>query len=235
MIKKAFMSIFPEKNTENYNFEIRYTDKFRPYNANVKYFKNNIQFNLSKKWKNISEEIRIGLVQELLLKIFKEKRKTTNIDLYNLFMKNVHISIPKTKTDLTLEKSFSRVNEKYFFGLLDRPNLIWGSFSIRKLGHYEYGSDTISISKVFKNSDNDILDYVMYHEMLHKEQKFYTKNGRSYHHTSEFRKKEKEFDNQEDMEIRLKSLIRSKRRSQFIKSFKYGAGFLKRRKNWWFL
>ena len=208
MIKKAFMSIFPEKNTENYNFEIRYTDKFRPYNANVKYFKNNIQFNLSKKWKNISEEIRIGLVQELLLKIFKEKRKTTNIDLYNLFMKNVHISIPKTKTDLTLEKSFSRVNEKYFFGLLDRPNLIWGSFSIRKLGHYEYGSDTISISKVFKNSDNDILDYVMYHEMLHKKHKFDNKGRRNFHHTKEFKKSERNFDNSQLMEEKISRFIR---------------------------
>src|SRR3989338_7386894 len=115
--EKAFLEIFPEK-------------KFKDYNANVKYFRNNFQFNLSKKWKNVSEEIQSGLIQELLLKIFRLKKKTTNIDLYNLFMKNVHISVPKTKTDAILEESFNKVNEKYFFGLLERPNLVWGNFSL---------------------------------------------------------------------------------------------------------
>ena len=193
--EKAFLEIFPEKNIEDYDFEIKYNNKFNDYNANVKYFRNNFQFNLSKKWKNVSEEIQSGLIQELLLKIFRLKKKTTNIDLYNLFMKNVHISVPKTKTDAILEESFNKVNEKYFFGLLERPNLVWGNFSLRKLGHYEYGSDTISISRVFRNSDMDILDYVMYHEMLHKKHKFNSKGMRNFHHTKEFKSSEKKFEN----------------------------------------
>src|SRR3989338_11442567 len=106
--EKAFLEIFPEKNIEDYDFEIKYNNKFNPYNANVKYFKNNFQFNLSKKWRNISHDIQMGLIQELLLKAFKERKKTTNMDLYNLFMKNIHISIQKVKTDEILEESFNR-------------------------------------------------------------------------------------------------------------------------------
>ena len=155
--QKAFKELFPEKNLLDYELKIRYHNKFKPYNANVKYLNNKIQFNLSKKWRTVSKEIQIGLVQELLLKIFKIKKKTTNIDLYNIFMKNIHIAVPKTKTNPILENSFNKVNEKYFYGLIEQPNLAWGSASLRKLGSYEYGSDTITISKVFQNN-NKLLD-----------------------------------------------------------------------------
>ena len=217
LIEQSFTELFPNKNIEDYNFEIKYHNKFNPYNANVKYIRNNFEFNLSKKWRKVSKEIQIGLIQELLLKIFKEKKKTTNIDLYNIFLKNVHISIPKDKNDPILEESFNRVNEKYFFGQIERPNLVWGNFSLRKLGHYEYGSDTISMSRIFENSDNDILDYVMYHEMLHKKHKFHNKGLRNFHHTAEFKKKEKEFENSEDMEEKISRVIKKIRFKNVLK------------------
>ena len=211
--EKAFKELFPEKNLENYELKIKYTNKFKPYNANVRYMRNSFQFNLSRKWKTISKEIQIGLIQELMLKVFKEKNRTTNIDLYNNFMKNLHISVPKEINDPILEKSFNRVNEKYFFGLIEKPNLMWHN-SVRRLGSYEYGTDTISISKILDN-DQDLLDYVMYHEVLHKKHKFYNKNGRIRHHTREFRQKEKEFDNSKEMEERIKNLLRQKNKKRF--------------------
>lgn len=206
-VEKAFLDLFPDKNTEDFEFKIKYTDRFKPYNANVKYSRNKFQFNLSKKWRKISKEIQIGLIQSLFLKAFKEKKKTTNIDLYNLFMKNVHISIPKVDTEPILDESFNRVNEKYFLGLIEKPNVVWGNFSLRKLGHYEYGSDTISISKIFKESDIDILDYVMYHEMLHKKFKFHNENSRNFYHTKVFKDKEREFENSHLMENKISKFI----------------------------
>ena len=214
LVEQAFNDIFPEKDLENYNLKIKYTDKFKPYNANVRYTKNSLQFNLSKKWRNISKEIQMGLMQGLMLRIFKEKKATTNIDLYNSFMKNLHISIPKINNDPFLGESFNRVNEKYFFGLVERPNLTWHD-SIRRLGSYEYGTDTISMSKVL-GADTNLLDYVMYHEMLHKKHKFHCKNGRIHHHTKEFREMERKFDNSQEMEERIKGLVRPKARKRFV-------------------
>ncbi|MBI2208245.1 hypothetical protein HYU50_02015 [Candidatus Woesearchaeota archaeon] len=202
IITDAFEDLFPEKNIEDFNFKINYNGKFKPYNANVKYTRNSFAFNLSKKWKNVSREIQIGLLQELLLKIFKTKKNTFNIDLYNNFMKKIYIAAPKTKIDSFLEESFDRVNEKYFIGIVEKPNLIWHS-SIRRLGSYEYGSDTISISRVLEN-DLDALDYVMHHEMLHKKLKFDNKNGSCRHHTKAFRELERKFENSNEMEERLK-------------------------------
>ena len=204
--KEAFEILFPEKNISNYDFKINYTNRFKSYNANVKYSKISLNFNLSRKWKSVSKEIRIGLIQSLMLKVFKENKRSINIDLYNSFLRNLHVSIPKINTDPILEKSFNKINEKYFFGLIEKPNLIWHN-SINRLGSYEYGTDTISISKVLSH-DKELLEYIMYHEILHKKHKFNIKNGRTFHHTKDFKQMEKMFNNSEEMEGRIKKLVR---------------------------
>ncbi|MBI2558629.1 SprT-like domain-containing protein [Candidatus Woesearchaeota archaeon] len=210
LIQEAFNELYPEKRLK-YSVSLKYSRKFKPYNANVKLHGSNLMFNLSKEWKKISNEIQIGLIQELLIKILKDRRKTMNMELYNLFMKNVHLAVPKTKTDENLEEAFDRVNDVYFNGMLDKPNLQWGNASTSKLGSYEYGSDTITISTIFKNAENELLDYVMYHEMLHKKFKFQSKNGRSLHHSSEFRKMEAKFPNRDFIEKEISLLARRHR------------------------
>lgn len=197
--KEAFKRLYPNKEF-NYEAKIKYSFKFNDYNANVKYRGNRIEFGLSKKWKPISKEIQIGLIQSLFNKMLKTKITTTNTDLYNSFIKRVHYTVEKTETDPILEESFERVNQRYFYGLIEKPNLKFGKASSTKLGSYEYGSDTIIISNIFRDYQ-ELLDYIMYHEVLHKKHKFYNKNGRSYHHTKEFKKREKEF---EDPEIEKK-------------------------------
>jgi len=214
LVKDAFEDLFPDKNAESYDFEIRYTNKFKPYNANVRYTGNSFVFNLSGKWKTVSREIQIGLLQELLLRAFKGRKRTFNTDLYNSFMKSIHIAAPKTKIDPSLEKSFDRLNEKYFIGMIEKTNLVW-HYSTRRLGSYEYGSDTISISRILE-SDENALDYVMHHEMLHKKLKFDNKSGTCRHHTKIFRELEKRFENADEMEERLKILARRAMRKRII-------------------
>ena len=220
--EEAYMELYPSKSL-NYSISVKYSRQFKPYNANVRKYGNNLVFRLSKDWKKISKEIQIGLVQELLTKILKsdrskasgelknqkflsDKKKTINMELYTMFLKNVHIAIPKTKTDEILEASFSRNNESFFSGMLDIANLEWGNDSTSKLGSYEYGSDTITISTIFRHSDSALLDYVMYHEMLHKKFKFENKNGRTIHHSPEFKKMEAKFPNHEIIEKEISKL-----------------------------
>ena len=210
LIQEAFQQLYPEKEIK-YNFSLKYSRKFKPYNANVKLRNNNLMFNLSRDWKKISREIQIGLVQELMVKILKDKKKTMNMELYNLFMKNVHLAVPKTKTDEILEESFNRVNDSYFNGMLDKCNLQWGNEATSKLGSYEYGNDTITISNIFRDANQQLLDYVMYHEMLHKKFKFQNKNGKNLHHSNEFKKMEAKFENKESIEREISKLARKHR------------------------
>ena len=211
--EEAFRRLYPERK-HNFDFEIKYSRNFNDFNSNVRFsrFGNKIRFNLSRKWKDVDEEIQIGLLQSLMLKIFREKgqekseKHTINIDLYNSFIKNLHIGIVKDKSDPVLEESFDRVNKKYFFELVDKPNLMWGAESYRKLGSYDFHTDAISISRALMSKEQSVLDYVMYHEMLHKKEKFESRNGRTHHHTYSFRKKEKQFDNVEEIERKLGQL-----------------------------
>ncbi len=212
LIKEAFRKMYPEKEFE-YCASLKYSRKFKPYNANVRMRGNNLVFNLSRDWKKISEEMQIGLIQELMSKILKDKKKTMNMELYSIFMKKVHLAAPKTKTDEILEESFERINERYFNGMLDKTNLQWGGDSTSKLGCYEYGSDTITISSIFRGSRKELLDYVMYHEMLHKKFKFESRNGRNLHHSPEFKKMEGEFENRDFAKKEISKLAGRHRRT----------------------
>jgi len=204
LVKQAYREISGGKDLD-YSVKVQYSGKFSDYNANVKYGRGRMQFGLSNSWKEVSDEIKVGLFQSLLKKIFHLKAETINIDLYNKFLKNVHIAAPKTESAPVLGESFDRINEKMFNGMIDRTNFRWGE-SGRLLGRYEYGSDTIMISKALKE-DYELLDYVMHHEMLHKKHKYNYKNGRSTHHSHAFRAEEKAYPNSDVMEARLKRVV----------------------------
>ena len=51
----------------------------------------------------------------------------------------------------------------------------------------------------------------MYHEMLHKKFKFENKNGRSVHHSTEFKKMESQFENSEFIEKEIAKVARKHR------------------------
>ncbi|MFT4303153.1 MAG: hypothetical protein ACMXYG_01190 [Candidatus Woesearchaeota archaeon] len=214
LAEKAFLKLYPDKDLDTYKISLTYSGKFSLYNGNVRYTYGKYNFGLSSSWKNVSEEIQMGLIQHLMQKVFKTKIRTLEQDLYDSFIKNVHISVPKDKVDSFLKESFDRVNEKYFLGLVEMPNLVWGQKSFRKMGSYEYASDTITMSRVFIGislEDRYLLDYVMFHEMLHKVHKFKTTNGRSLHHSKTFKNAEKEFEGFEDVDKALSSFLRKKK------------------------
>lgn len=219
LAEEAFNRLYPDKQI-NRKFFLKYSGNFKPYNANVKYSPTMINFNLSKSWRKIDKEIQIGLIQVLLVKVFKKKRKTLNIDMYDIFMKKLWTVAPKEKIDPLLLKSFDRVNLKYFNNLVEIPNLVWGSETLSKLGSYEYATDTIQISSLFKNQPEEFIDYIMHHEMIHKQMQYKSSGLRTMHHTAEFRLKEKSFDNSEKIENKIKSLIRSKKlKKSFFRFF----------------
>jgi len=214
LVEEAFKRIYPYQNLD-YKISIKYSGRFKPYNANVQYNRiaRHLKFNLSKLWRNTNKEILIGLIQSLLLKVLRDnKTKTTiNIDLYNNFIKNLHLSIPKKQAEPLLLESFNRVNDEYFYSMVEQPNLLWGSKSITKLGSYEYQSDKITISSIFKNAPQHLLDYIMYHELLHKKHKFKTRGVRNYHHTSAFKNDEKGFKNALQIEKELQKFCKKAR------------------------
>jgi len=216
IIKKAYKLLFPDEEFM-YRGIIRYSAKFADYNANVRMYGSTLEYRLSRKWGNISEEIVIGLIQELLLKILGRKGKSTYIDLYNSFVKNLHIAVPKTRSHPVLEESFNRVNDKYFFGVMEMPNLIWGKRSTSQMGLYDFKRDTITVSRLLTEADPDLIDYIMYHELLHKKTKFKSTNGRTFYHSKEFKAAERAFEGFEFIEKKLQRHIRREKVRGFFR------------------
>jgi len=218
LVEKAYILLYPKKDVSDYKFSLSYSGRFSSYNGHVKYGYGKYEFAISKEWKGVSEEIQMGLIQHLMQKVFKTKEKSVYLDLYDTFMKNVHVAVPKDKVNSYLKESFDRVNDRYFIGTVEMSNLVFGKKSFRKLGSYEYGTDTITMSSVFdklEGEDLKLLDYVMFHEMLHKVHKFKTTNGRSLHHSSKFKSAEKQFEGG-DMEKELSKFLRRKKIKRFI-------------------
>lgn len=211
IIQESYQRLFPDKELK-YNTKLEYNRRLGDFNANIKYDYKTITIHLNLQWKDIDDEIKIGLIQHLLLKVFKAKKKNTqNITLYNNFVKNISILTPKTKSDPTLDLSFYRINEKFFFNQLEKPNLSWGTNSYRKLASYNYHNDQVTVSTIFQDSREEVLDYLMYHELLHKHLKFRHKNGRSAFHTMEFRKAEAAYPRQKEIEREINEVIRNKK------------------------
>lgn len=212
LIEEAYRRLFPE---EPFSFEtkLEYNCRLDEFNANIRFNQRVIAVNLNLQWKDIDNEIKIGLIQNLLLRALKRKlRSSPNIELYHNFIKQVHLLAPRIESDPCLKESFQRVNSNFFFDQLALPNLIWGQKSFRKLASYNFHNDTITVSTIFQGERNEIIDYLMYHELLHKAQQFKHRNGRSFFHTREFRAAEKEYPDYFKLEQELKAIIRSKRR-----------------------
>jgi hypothetical protein len=208
---------------QNRMIVLTYSGHFNNYNANVRYTKARIEFNLSNLWKNIDEDIQKGMIESLIIKMFKIRNiKTDNMKMYESFMKGLSKYAKKHRYDPELSKSFDRVNEKFFEGGMEKSNLVFANESFRKLGSYEYGTDTIYISTIFKDlpiEEQKHLDYVIYHKLLHKKHTFNVKNGRHQAHTTAFRNYEKKFGSNAEQE--LNAWLRKKRYS------------VKRMFDWW--
>lgn len=108
-----------------------------------------------------------------------------------------------------LEKVFNRINKEYFNDEMPQPRLTWNQQrTYRKFGHYQYSTDTLLVSRSldFPNTPSFVLDFVVYHELLHKKLGYNTINGRRYAHTSVFRKEEQKFKKYQEAKDYIKKL-----------------------------
>ena len=221
LAEQAFRQLYPDTHVRK-ELALRYSARFKDYNATITDRPGRIgspgmiTFSLSRKFQEASPEIQIGVMQHLLNKLKKTRIDTMEIQLYNTFIKKLADYVETNDVDSELKRRFDQLNHAHFDGYMLTPNLVWGTDSTTKLGHYEYATDTISISTVLQ-ADPELLDYVLYHEMLHKKHKFSeTKGGFTRSHTKAFQDEEKQFrmSDGSNPEKRLGAFLRQKKQPQ---------------------
>jgi hypothetical protein len=95
-----------------------------------------------------------------------------------------------------LEEIFDSLNQRFFFGLLGRPQMTWSSnHSRRSLGHYDPAHNAIVVSRVFDDSKvpRYAIEYLVYHEMLHLRHPVKLRGSRRCVHSREFLAEERLF------------------------------------------
>ena len=105
------------------------------------------------------------------------------------------IRSPKGRT-YDLEEIFGQLNRRFFQGLLGQPRLGWSRRpSRRMLGHFDPAHNAIIISKVFDHESvpRFVIEYLVYHEMLHLRYPVEYRSHRRSVHTKEFKQNERKF------------------------------------------
>lgn len=95
-----------------------------------------------------------------------------------------------------LEAIFDQLNKVYFESKLPRRKLGWTlRDSWRTHGHYDPAHETIVLSRSLDDTATPsfVVEFVLYHEMLHVAMPAERRDGRHRHHTAAFRKEEERF------------------------------------------
>lgn len=95
-----------------------------------------------------------------------------------------------------LEKIFDDLNARFFHGLLARPRMTWSQNRARnRLGHYDPAHNAIVISRIFDHPrvPRAVVEYIVYHEMLHLKHPVKLRGSRRCVHSAEFQAEENLF------------------------------------------
>jgi hypothetical protein len=108
-----------------------------------------------------------------------------------------------------LERLFEQINTAYFDRLMARPLLGWSRRPSRTLlGHFDPSHNAIILSRILDRAEVPacVVEYVLFHEMLHLKHPTEHRGSRRCVHTPDFRKEEKSFAGYSEAKAWLKSL-----------------------------
>jgi len=108
-----------------------------------------------------------------------------------------------------LGEIFEELNARFFGGLLAQPLLGWSRHPSRsRLGHFDPSHNAVIISRIFDSPavPKLVLEYVIFHEMLHLRHPVDHSGARRRVHTREFREAEKAFPRLKEAKDLLRAL-----------------------------
>jgi predicted metal-dependent hydrolase len=198
---------------------------FAGLNHTARLHENRLVVRLSDIFRNAPAEIYHSLALILLAKLYRKKVDTSHHRTYRTFILTEDIQerarvarthrgrlgrpIASRGRHIDLNVLFDELNEKYFAGSIDKPQLSWSAKKARYvLGRYDSTHHTIYISRVFDtpNFPPYVVEYVMFHEMLHVKHQSQVHDSRLIVHTPEFKKEERSFSHYQEAMLWLKGI-----------------------------
>lgn len=171
------------------------------------------------------DEIYHSLAVILLAKLYRKKIDNAYNRTYRTFILSGEIQerarmVRNTRCRLVrpgrsrgvhidLNALFDRLNDQYFGGSIDKPRLSWSAKKSRYvLGRYDATHHSIFISRLFDvaNVPPYVIEYVMFHEMLHVKHQSHVRDDRIIVHTPEFKIEEQTFPHYQEAKLWLKGI-----------------------------
>lgn len=162
----------------------------------------------------------------LTAKILRKKVSPAANEVYQAFIRSGEIQTKAQENKKTkgrkivsspvgeihnLTEIFLRINAIYFQSSIPKPTLTWSAReTYRILGHHDATHETIVISKSLddKKVPLYVVEFVVFHEMLHIFHPTEHRDGRRYNHTPQFRRDEKKFAYSEQAEKWIEENVR---------------------------
>ncbi len=152
-----------------------------------------------------------GLAYILVGKLLRKKIPSGAREVYSAYIKSdaVRLKAAASKSSrgrkivttskgsvYDLDEIFARLNTQYFAESIAKPVLTWSAKkTYRILGHHDATHKHIAISTSLDSPTvpKYVVEYVVFHEMLHIHHPTKHINGRRYNHTTAFKNDEKKF------------------------------------------
>lgn len=157
-------------------------------------------------------DVQRALASILVSKIMRRRVPKADLANYQAFVKTDFVQTQALENRRTrgrkivttargeiydLEEIFDWLNRTYFQAApLEKPILTWSArATFQRLGHHDSTHQTLVISKSLddRRVPRFVVEYVVYHEMLHIKHPTVHHNGRRYNHTPIFRRDEEKF------------------------------------------
>ncbi len=172
-----------------------------------------------------------ALAYILVAKLLRKRVPKNARDVYSSFIKTAKMREQVTENKRSrgrkvvstdkgevydLSAVFDELNRVYFRGSIPKPVLTWSARkTYRILGHHDATHDTIVVSRSLDARDvpQYVVEYIVFHEMLHIHHPTVHHNGRRYNHTPAFRRDEEKFAYFEETEKWIESNVRKLKRN----------------------
>ncbi len=152
-----------------------------------------------------------GLAYILVGKLLRKKIPAGAREVYSIYVKSAVVRELATANKrargrkvvttskgrvFDLDEIFESLNRDYFRGAIPKPALTWSARkTYRILGHHDATHEHVAISRSLDSADvpRYVVEYIVFHEMLHIAHPTKHVNGRRYNHTAAFKRDERKF------------------------------------------
>lgn len=193
---------------------------FAGLNHTARLHENRLMVRLSDIFSNAPAEIYHSLALILLARLYRKKIDNAHHRTYRTFIltediqerariarnDRCRLSRPAASRGRHIDLSvlFDELNEEYFAGSINKPKLSWSAKKARYvLGRYDATHQAIYISRVFDTPSvpSYVVEYVMFHEMLHVKHQSQVHDSRLIVHTPEFKREEHSFSHYQEAKL----------------------------------